>query len=157
MNYNTAQPHIASYVILRKGSKAAFILRSNTDWMNGWYGLPAGKVEKNESYTQAAVREAKEEAGIDVKPSDLQYLITVHRHDPTSHVKDWVDVYFETDKWIGKPHNAEPHMHSELAWHDLDNLPDKIIPAVRFTLGEIKKGKHYSEYGWSKMKGKGDE
>ncbi|HSX53142.1 MAG TPA: NUDIX domain-containing protein [Patescibacteria group bacterium] len=148
MNYNTAQPHIACYVVLRMGSKIAFVLRSNTDYMNGCYGLPSGKVEKNESFVQGAVREAKEEVGIEVKPSDLKQLITVHRFDNTSHINDWVDVYFEATKWKGKPYNAEPHLHSKLEWLDPVNLPENIVPAVLFTLSEIKKGKRYSEYGW---------
>ena len=64
MSYDTARPYIASYVILRKDGKIAFVLRANTNWMNDHYGLPSGKVENNESYLQAAVREAKEEVAL---------------------------------------------------------------------------------------------
>lgn len=58
MIYATATPYIASFVILRKAGKIAFVLREHTKWMNGYYGLPSGKVEKNEAFSAAAIREA---------------------------------------------------------------------------------------------------
>ena len=115
MSYNTA-PNIASYVLSYKNGKVAFVLRSNTDWMNNYYGLPSGKVEKNESYTSAARREAKEETGIDIELTDLKFIHVTHRYEPSKQANDWVDLFFEATKWQGKPYNAEPHMHSELAW-----------------------------------------
>lgn len=142
--FGTAMPYIASYVVLRREDKVAFVLRSNTGWMNNYYGLPSGKVENNERFTAAAIREAREEAGIEVAPQNLKYLMTVHRHDET----DWVDVYFEALAWQGDPVNAEPHMHSELVWLDPANLPENVIPSVRHALEAIKAGKVYSEYGW---------
>ena len=87
--YDTANPYIASYAVLRKERTVAFVLRSNTSWMNNYYGLPAGKVEQDESYTAAAVREAKEEVGIDVAPDTLRHALTVHRKSRDG--KFWVD------------------------------------------------------------------
>ncbi len=147
MKYNTATPYIASYVILRKDNKVAFILRENTAWMNGYYGLPSGKVEKNERYLAAAVREAKEEAGVDITPKDLIPLHTSHRKEPEM---TWVDIYFEATSWEGEPYNAEPHMHAELKWLDPKKLPKNIIPGVRFAIEQIAAGKIYSEFGWAK-------
>lgn len=148
MSYDTAQPYIASYVIVRKGKKVAFVLRNNTSWMNDYYGLPSGKVEKGESYIAAAIREAKEEIGITIKSSDLKHALTVHRYEPSSHANDWVDLYFEATKWEGEPQNAEPDIHSELAWFALDKLPENVIPSVKYSLEQLYKGKTYCEYGW---------
>jgi hypothetical protein len=67
-----------------------------------------------------------------------------HRHAED----DWVDVIFEATQWEGELYNAEPHMHSELVWLDTDNLPENVIPAVRFYLEQIKAGATYAEYGW---------
>ncbi len=142
--FGTAMPYIASYVILKQAGKIAFVLRANTGWMNGHYGLPSGKVEKGEKFTDAAIREAREEIGVKVMQNDLRHVLSVHRHDEI----DWVDMYFEAFRWEGEPVNAEPDMHSELAWLDPDNLPDNIIPSVRQALEEIGAGKVYSEYGW---------
>lgn len=144
MSFDTATPYIASYVIVRKNNKIAFVLRSNTGWMNNHYGLPSGKVEKDESYSAAAIREAAEEIGIKIAPEDLRFVHVMHRREG----HDWVDVYFEADKWQGTPMNAEPHVHSELAWLDLGDLPENVIPSVRYALEQISQGNAYSEYGW---------
>lgn len=148
MKYNTATPYIASYVVVRKDSKIAFVLRSNTNWMNNYWGLPSGKVEVGESFLAAAVREAKEEIGIEVNKENLKHCLIVHRHEPSSFATDWVDMYFEVMVYSGELYNAEPHMHSELAWLDPLSLPDNVIPSVRDALHHIHYGKMYSEYGW---------
>lgn len=72
MKYGTQTPYAASYVIVQnEEGKIAFVLRKNIDWMNGYYGLPSGKTEKNESFIAGAIREAKEEIGIDVQPENV--------------------------------------------------------------------------------------
>jgi 8-oxo-dGTP pyrophosphatase MutT (NUDIX family) len=150
MKFNTATPYIASYVIIHnQEGKVAFVLRSHTKWMNGHYGLPSGKVEKNESYTQAAIREAKEEIGITVAAKDVKHVLTMHRYDVESSNPDWVDLYFTVDTWQGEPYNAEPHVHSELAWLDPDKLPTNTISAVKYAFEQIKAGHVYAEYGFS--------
>lgn len=146
--YNTATPYIASYVVLKKNGKVAFVLRENTKWMNGHYGLPSGKVEKNEPYLLAAVREALEEVGAKINPKHLKHVLTVHRYEPSSFASDWVDTFFEASEWEGEPYNAEPHMHSKLDWLDPKNLPKNVIPSVKFALEQIEAGNSYAEYGW---------
>ncbi len=148
MSYDTAQPYIASYVIFRKDNKIAFVLRENTDWMSGYYGLPSGKVEKGEAFSAAAIRESKEEVGVTVDPTSLQHVLTVHRNEPSSKAAEWLDIYFEAKKWDGELYNAEPHVHSELTWLDLSNLPENVIPSVRASLEALQSGKNYFEYGW---------
>jgi 8-oxo-dGTP pyrophosphatase MutT (NUDIX family) len=145
-SFGTATPYIASYIILRDGNNVAFVLRSDTKWMDGYYGLPSGKVEAEETFIAAAVREGKEEVGIDIEPTHMRHVLTMHRHSEDS---TWVDIFFEVDEWSGEVVNAEPHKHSELAWLDLDSLPENVIPSVRFALEQIKAGVHYTEYGWA--------
>ncbi len=145
MSFDTAMPFVASYVLLKKDGKLAFVLRSNTGWMNGYYGLPSGKVEKGESYTDAAIREAKEEAGIDILAEDLKFAHIMHRREGY----DWVDVFFEVTKWKGDPYNAEPHMHSELVWLDPKALPKNTIASVKFALDRVANREKFSEYGWN--------
>lgn len=147
MNYDTAQPYIASYIILKnKQGQVAFVLRSNTKWMNGFYGLPAGKVEKDESFSACAIREAKEEVGVSIDPNDLRQTLTMHRYEKDQN--DWVDLFFVATQWSGEPYNAEPNVHSELSWFGMNELPENIVPNVRDALEQIEKGITYREYNW---------
>ncbi len=152
-SYDTAQPHIASYVLLEKDGKIAFLLRANTPWMNNFYSLPAGKVETGESYTQAAIREAKEEAGVIIVPEDLVHVFTMqrlHTEEESNGNPEWVDVVFKAKKWQGEAINAEPDVHSQLDWLDPKNLPDNVISYIKQIVEQIEAGKTYTEFGWEK-------
>ncbi len=142
--YDTQTPYISSYVIVRREDKVAFLLRSNTQWMNGYYGLPSGKVEKKENALAAASREALEEIGIKINPKDLKFVHMMHRHAET----DWIDVFFEAENYEGEAVNAEPEVHGELAWFDPENLPDNVLEYIRIAVRHIEAGKNYSEYDW---------
>lgn len=145
MKYDTARSYQAVYVIFKKDGKVAFVLRTNTDWMNDHYGLPAGKVEKGETYTQAAIREAKEEVGITLTPDQVKPVLTWQRHHDDT---DWADVIFEATNWNGELYNAEPEVHGEVAWFSLDALPENVIPELRKMFTAFSEGVHLLETGW---------
>jgi 8-oxo-dGTP pyrophosphatase MutT (NUDIX family) len=148
--FGTATPYIASYMKLRNTQgKIAFLLRRNTSWMSGYYGLPAGKVEKGETFSAAAIREAKEEVGVNVLPTAIEHALTMHRLSDDS--MEWVDMFFEVAAWEGTPFNAEPQVHGELVWLGMDELPENVVPNVRFALEQIVLGKHYCEFGWEEQ------
>src|SRR5262245_13673542 len=75
----------AAYVVfLRPGDSGREVLlmrRANTGYMDDHWALVAGHVEPGESCVAAAVREAREEVGVDVAPEALTPLCTVHRTD----------------------------------------------------------------------------
>lgn len=145
VHYDIATPYVAVYILFRRDDKVAFLLREHTSWMNGHFGLPGGKVEKQESILAATVREAKEEVGVDIQPEDLTLILTGQRHHDDS---DWLDLVFEASKWEGELHNAEPHMHGELAWFDTGNLPKNTVPYVITYLESLSAGDNYVEWGW---------
>ena len=149
MSFGTSQPHIASYMLIKKDGKYAFVLRGEqTKWMQGYYGLPAGKIEINESASAAAIREAKEEVGITVAPKDLRHVLTMHRNEAENDYPEWVDFFFEADSWEGEVHNAEPHMHESVEWLALEELPENVIPNVHAALEAIQAGDHFTEFGF---------
>jgi len=145
VSYDIATPYTACYGIFRQNGNVAFLLRTNTPWMNDHYGLPAGKVEHNEAFIAAMVREAKEEIGVTIAPKDISHALTMHRKSADLL---WVDVYFDITKWSGEPYNAEPNVHGALEWFDPKNLPQNVIPSVRAALEAIAAGETYCEFGW---------
>jgi 8-oxo-dGTP pyrophosphatase MutT (NUDIX family) len=50
-----------------------FIRRFNTGWSDGYYSLPAGHIEANESPLRAVIREVKEEIGLDLSPEKVLF------------------------------------------------------------------------------------
>lgn len=140
-----ATPYTAVYMIFKKEGKIAFLRRSHTGWMDGHYGLISGRVDKGESIAHAAIREAQEEAAVVINRPDLKLVGTFHRNEPDS---VWVDFLFEVQKWDGKLQNAEPDKHDKLDWFDLANLPENIVPSVRFYMEQYAAGANYAEYGW---------
>jgi ADP-ribose pyrophosphatase YjhB (NUDIX family) len=134
-----------SFLILIKGDKILLLRRFNTGHMDGNYSMVAGHLDGNETFIQAAVREAREEAGIEINPEDLSVVHTMHRKCPN---EERIDIYIKAKKWKGEPKNLEPHKCDDLIWFDFVNLPKNTVPYVKQAIGCIKNKVFYSEYGW---------
>jgi 8-oxo-dGTP diphosphatase len=133
----------AAYVVLRRGDEVLLVRRANTGYMDGWYGLPSGHIDGGEPAHLAAVREAKEEVGITIKPADLHFIHVTHRL-AESRDHERVDFGFMTTRWQGVPHNAEPEKCDDIRWCRLDNLPKKTVPTVRDILAGLSTDTYYS-------------
>lgn len=64
---------LAALVLLEQGEKFILIRESKPDCRNTWF-LPGGRAEPEESILDAAVRESKEETGLDVALTGLLYI-----------------------------------------------------------------------------------
>ncbi|HPN54957.1 MAG TPA: NUDIX domain-containing protein [Candidatus Moranbacteria bacterium] len=138
----------ASYLTLMKDGKVLLLRRFNTGYEDGNYSMVAGHVDQGETFTQCIIREAKEEAGILLKPEDLKAMHVMHRNSHTAENNERVDVFFIAQNWQGEPQNKEPNKCDDLSWFELDNLPENTIPYIRQALEGIKNRVYYSEHGW---------
>jgi len=120
------EPHyyIATNVIIERDGKILLSRRQNKTWGNGLLCIPGGHVEQGEMPVQAAVREAKEELGLDITLEDLTFLC-VEVKNVTERRYMSVEFILKTDQ---NPVNTEPHECSELVWVDPKDLPDDVIP-----------------------------
>jgi len=123
------------YVIIKDGSKALFVPRSNTGFNDGQYAVPSGHVEDDETFRKAAVRELKEEVGLTVNEANLEYQATIQRKGPDD-IR--VDVWFESNVWQGRPINAEPEKHSMIEWLDITSLPQNVVDYMSYGIEQIK-------------------
>ena len=77
---NTNSNFKSAHVVIIKDGNVLIMKRSSTDpWMPGHYGLPGGKLNSGENTIEAACRECKEEASIEVFPKDLIFLPEVSK------------------------------------------------------------------------------
>ena len=136
----------ASYLTLFRDNKVLLLRRFNTGYEDGNYSMVAGHVDSGETFTQCIIREAEEEAGILLKPEDLQVVHVMHRNSGATENNERVDVFFIAEKWDGEIINKEPHKCDDLSWFDLDNIPENTIPYIKQTLNKIRNKEFYSEF-----------
>jgi 8-oxo-dGTP diphosphatase len=132
----------AAYVLLRRDDQVLLQLRQNTGYRDGhWAVAAAGHVEKGESVTTAACREAAEELGVVIEPAALTPLTAMHRtHGNGQAIDERVDFFFTCTVWSGEPQVLEPRKAVGLRWFMLDALPDPVVPHERWVLEQLKAG-----------------
>jgi 8-oxo-dGTP diphosphatase len=132
----------AAYVVLRRDDgHVLLLLRQGTGWMDGYWAVPAGHVELGEPVHDAALREAREEAGVTIDPADLEPLCVMHRSMRTGYpIDERVDFFFAASRWSGEPRLMEPDKAAGLDWYPLDKLPDPVVPHERLVLDALRTG-----------------
>lgn len=139
-----------AYIVLVKGSKILLSRRYNTGFQDGCYSFPAGHLKDDEeTLSQAMIREAKEEIGIEIDSEDLELVHVMHRkqQEPTNERR--INLFFTARKWKGEPKIMEPNKCDDLQWFELDSLPDNTIPYIKQAINCIKENVAYSEHGFS--------
>lgn len=136
------QVSVAAYIILVKENQVLMLKRANTGYHDGDYSLPSGHIENGEFPDQAAIREAKEEIGIQIK--DLKFVTVLYSDD------NYACFFFEVNHWIGDVKNCEEDKCDDLSWFDLDKLPENIAPEVKTGLENFRQKRYYSNQEISK-------
>lgn len=127
-------------LLLKKGNNILLLKRANTGWMDGYWHIPGGTLEEDESLTHAVTREGKEELAVDVDPVHVKLIHVQHLNKKT------LGFYFIAYEWKGEPKNNEPNECSEIRWFDSDKLPDDMSPFARRVIETYKGGGDYSYF-----------
>ena len=127
----------ASYAVLLKDGKVLLLRRFNTGYEDGRYSLPAGHVAEGESFSQCAIREAKEEIGVEIKKEhQVAELSFFFPHNPAWNQK--VHVYF-SEVWDGEPSESD---EMKPKWFSTKKIPfNQMWPDDIFWLPEVLSGK----------------
>lgn len=134
----------ASLTILEKKGKILMIRRYNTGFADGMYTLPSGKVEMEESFIEAALRESSEEVNVNIDAEHLESVLIMF--EKTKNV-EWIHHFFRTSEWMGEIKNMEPNKCDDISWFDINNLPENTLPFVKYAIEKIYvEKKHYCEY-----------
>lgn len=127
----------AGTLIIREG-RILFQRRSD----NGKWGLIGGLVEMNETYEDAAVREAREETGLEIRPTS--FLGIYHNHNMVWSNGDQAHVigaYFIAEIVSGEPRVDEESL--ELRFFGTDEIPELFAEDHRAAIAAYLAGVRY--------------
>lgn len=119
--------------------------RQNTGYHDGLLNLPAGHIDPDETPTEALVREAKEEIGVEIDPTKLEHIHTQYNRNPDG-LSDRTHYYFKLETCDLKPVNTEPGKCSEAFWLPLGERTEEFFPFMRGAVEAILRGEQYSEF-----------
>jgi 8-oxo-dGTP diphosphatase len=94
----------------------------------GCWSIVGGKVDFLEKLEECAIREAREEAGVDV---ELLQLLCVTDHVLPGERQHWVAPAYLGRVVHGKARNCEPEKTMEVRWFDLATLPENLTMTAR--------------------------
>lgn len=114
---------------------------------DGFWHLPSGKLDAGESVLNAAVREAEEEVGVIIDPTDLRHVHTIHVNG--SGPEPRLGLFFEARHWLGEPTNREPDKCAAVAWFPVNDLPEKIIEYPAAGIHAYRDHQPFSIRGWA--------
>ena len=134
---------VGVHVLLEREGGILLMRRAGTGFFDGLFSLPGGHVEPGESLAQTAVREMREELGIEVDPAGLVTMGVVHRRSDTNRV----DFFLRAKGWSGEPGICEPGKCDALGWVARDALPANTVAYVREALA-AGEGPWLLELGW---------
>lgn len=135
----------AVHLFLLDESKVLLLRRFHTGYEDGNYSVIAGHLDGNEEIKAAMLREAREEAGIEIAEADLAVVGVMHRRS----TEERIDFFLLARRWGGELCNREPEKCDELAWYPLDCLPTNMVPYVRQALENYRAGRWFASFGWS--------
>ncbi|MGI5467915.1 methyltransferase domain-containing protein [Streptomyces sp. CA-132043] len=130
------------HLILRRGDEMLLARRANTGYADGLLHAPSGHAEDGEDVREAMAREAAEELGLLLTPSDLRVALVMQHRSPEGRPR--IGWFFEATYGAGgEPENREPHKCSELDWFPLAALPDDMVAYCRAGLDAYRAGERF--------------
>lgn len=122
MNEKTKFTYVAGiHVLVQKGDKYLLLKRSTYDRHSpGCWDLPGGGVEFDEQPLDAAIRETKEEAGVDIELGKILYICSVPFYEGKS-IETYVEGIYKSGEVILSDE------HTEFVWVKKEDI-SKLEP-----------------------------
>lgn len=135
---------VAVFVVLIRDGKILLQRRFNTGWEDGNYSFISGHVEENEKLRDAGSREALEEAGVKIKPDDLEVVHIMHNNTDSQ----YINFFLVPKHWEGEPNNCEPQRCDDLSWFPLSDIPNNTLYFLKEFLKLYNENIIFSEFGF---------
>lgn len=127
------RPKVGVGVMIFKDGKVLLGKRKGSHG-EGEYSFPGGHLEYMESFEDCAIRETKEECGLEIDNIAFQFVANVIKYAPKHYVHigvtaDWVD---------GEPQVLEPDKVEGWDWYEIDTLPEPIFEMCKMAFDAYK-------------------
>lgn len=129
-----------AYSLITDKNKTKILMVKNHK--NGTWSLPGGGVEENETLDAAAIREAKEETGFDIK---IYGIVAINEAILTKNDEHVLFVTFKAEIIGGQQEITRPTEISHVVWVDIESV-DKFMPYYKERLKNIVKNEIEIKY-----------
>lgn len=133
------RPQVGVGVMIIKNGNQFLLAKRRGSHGEGEYAFPGGHLEFGESFTDCAIRETQEEAGIEIKNIGFQYLANIMKYGGKQYVH--VGLIAEWDS--GEPELLEPHKSEDWGWFPIDDAPEPLFEMCRLSIKSYKDGQNY--------------
>ncbi len=137
---------VSVHLLLVEDESILLLRRHNTGYEDGNYSLVAGHIEGGEDLKSAMMREAREEAGIELSRPSLDVVGVVHFKGDA----EYIHFFLKASDWSGEVTNLEPDKCDELKWFGISDLPDNTVPYVRHAIENYCNGTWFGSVGWQR-------
>jgi len=125
-------------VMILKDNKVLLGERVGSKTGNDHHAFTGGHLEFGESFEDCAIRETREEAGIEITNVRFHHLANMIYKD-----MQYVHIGILADWKSGNPTALEPHKCKSWRWYSLTNLPKPIMKASSLQLEYYKTNRPY--------------
>jgi 8-oxo-dGTP diphosphatase len=135
-------PVVVHTLLFRRGA-VLLLRRAHTGYLDGWYALPGGHLQRGESVIQCAIRECFEEIGIELDAAQLRPAAAMPYR---SGDQQGIDFIFSCADVAAEPRLAEPERFDDLRWWPTDGLPPNTVPYVERAIAMARSGEWFVEF-----------
>lgn len=123
-----SQPRVGVGVLLTDNHGRVLLTLRKRPPEAGRWSIVGGKVDFLETLEQCAVREAREEVGVEIS---LRSLLCITDHCLPGENQHWVSQAYLGQILYGEASNCEPAKTREARWFSLDRLPPNLTMTAR--------------------------
>jgi ADP-ribose pyrophosphatase YjhB (NUDIX family) len=126
-HWRNAKP-CANVIVARGDGRILLTRRAYAPWSGRWCA-PGGFCERDEPPEDAALREAREETGTEIRVGELLGIwLDAYTDDPSDPDADWISVAYFAAEAVGADGAPDPAEVSEQRWFAPDDLPADLAP-----------------------------
>ena len=123
-----SQPRVGVGVLLTDNHGRVLLTLRRRPPEAGCWSIVGGKVVFLETLEQCAIREAREEVGVEIS---VRSLLCVTDHCLPGENQHWVSPAYLGQILSGEATNCEPAKTHEVRWFNLDQLPPNLTVTAR--------------------------